>query len=450
MSVEAFVISGLVHEGSLKKAFQASVQNSDFVVYEEEWQWMLTQSEQKRPINWRRFQKAFPEFEKVRSDERLQDLIDELKLESAFMQLTSALEQAADELTPENAIEQAEFLREILSQVLRVHSTSSDILLSSDYKEHLAAIKQLQILRENGIPPGIPTGIRTLDAHWGGLQAGRMVLILGRPGDAKSFLQSKLLVEGFLEGRRMGMFSPEMNENEHRARIATLLSADKRVQEEIGITKAFRNRALMDGYGFNFKTYKRLWKWIETQPGAMILFTQRWRRGKMTPGYIESKIDDMGLEAVFVDPIYKLSPSERMYRANSWERIQVITDELQTMAESQNIPVVVSNQAHRQMGNKGDAPTKDNSYGSDNPVMEADHVLGVKHIADERKLILRCTKNRFGEPFRVELKFVPNIGIMEDVSFKEPGYYNGHEDGMEDHVKEAVQELEKEMKHDPR
>jgi hypothetical protein len=40
------------------------------------------------------------------------------------------------------------------------------------------------------------------------------------------------------------------------------------------------------------------------------------------------------------------------------------------------------------MGNKGDAPHKDQSFGSDAPVHEADHVVGVKYFSDERKLIL--------------------------------------------------------------
>ncbi len=450
MSVEAFVISGLVEEGNLKKAFQASVTNQDFVVYEEEWQWLLTQMEQKRPINWRRFQKAFPDFERVSADERLQDLIEDLKLESAYMALSSGLEQAAEELTPENPIITAEFLREVIADVLRVNSHSSDILLTTDFKEHLSRIKALQAMRENGIPPGIPTGIRTLDNHWGGLQAGRLIVVLGRPGDAKSFFQSKLFIEGFLDGRRMGMFSPEMNEDEHRARIATLLTADKRVQEAIGITKAFRNRALMDGQGFNYKTYRRFWKWVEQQPGEMVLFTRKFRRSKMTPAYIESKIDDLGLECVIVDPLYKLNPNERSSRMGHWERLTMITDELQQMAESHNIPVIASNQAHRQMGNRGDAPTKDTSFGSDAPAQEADHLIGVKHVSDEKRLVLRCTKNRFGADFRVDLKFIPNIGIMEDVSKHNMNYYNGHEDGGTERVKDAVRELEKEMGHDAR
>jgi hypothetical protein len=217
------------------------------------------------------------------------------------------------------------------------------------------------------------------------------------------------------------------------------------------MTKAFRNRALLDGQGFNYKTYRRFWQWVGEQPGAMVLFTQKFRRQKMTPGYIESKIDDLGLECIFVDPLYKLNPSERMSsRVGHWEKLTTITDELQALAEGQNIPVIAANQAHRQQGNKGDAPGKDTSFGTDAPVQEADHVVGVKHMSDEKKLILRCTKNRFGQDFRVELKFIPNIGIMEDVSYRDPHYYNGHEDGMEDKVKRAVDELEKEMKHDAR
>ncbi len=449
MSIEAFCISSMVEEGSLKKAFEASIQGTDFAMYEEEWSWLLEQTEQKRPINWRRFQKTFPDFEKLVPDERLQDLLQELKSESAFMSLSSALEQVQEDLSPENALEKAELLREVVAEVMRIHTQSSDVILSSDFKEHLQSIKNLQLLRENGIPPGIPTGIETLDNHWGGMQAGRVILVLGRPGDGKSFIQAKWFAEGFLDGRRMGMFSPEMNEHEHRARIATLLSAHPRVQEELGLTKAFRNRALLDGQGFNYKTYKRFWEWVNEQPGAMILFTQKFRRQKMTPAYIQSKVDDLGLESVFVDPLYKLLPSQRG-RYSGWEKLGVITDELCDIAEMQNIPVIISNQAHRQQGNKGDAPTKDNSFGADAPVQEADHVIGVKHIHDERKLILRCTKNRHGEDFRVDVKFLPNIGLIQDVSANNRNYYNGNEDGSDDKVKKAVEELEKEMQYDKR
>lgn len=440
MSVESYVVAACVEESSPKKALQAGITTTDFSLYEDEFSWLLQQMESKRPINWRRFQEAFPDFERVISNERLQDLCDELKREAGFNTLISALDQVADALSPDTVIEQAEFLREITGDVLRNHSAINDVMLS-DSKAYLKRVKELGLLRENGIPPGIPTGIRTLDAHWGGLQNGRAILVLGRPGDAKSMLQAAFCVHSFLDGRRAGLFSPEMNEDEHRARIATLLSAIPEVQEELGLRKAFRNRALMDGTGFNYKTYKRFWEWFDAQNGEIILFNRAHRRQKMSPAYIDSKVSDYGLELVVADPIYKMKSGVKGLKG--WEELQAITDMLVDMGEIHNIPVVMSNQAQRQQGNKGDAPHKDNSFNGDAPVQEADHVIGVKNVPEEHRLILRCTKNRFGQDFRVDCKFVPNIGILQDVSYEDFNFYNGHEDGSDGELEKRIEEMEK-------
>lgn len=447
MSVEAHVIAAIVQEGSVKKAFQAGISREHFQMYEEEWDWIIQQAERKRVINWRRFQQEFSDFEKVILDERLQDLCDELKSEATYVALESAIGQVLEELKPDNALEKIEFLHEVTTDLIRGNTPQSDVMLS-DHKAYLSEMKNLGILRENGQTPGIPTGIKTLDLHWGGMQAGRTILVLGRPGDAKSFLQAQFCCAAFLDGRRFGLFSPEMNEHEHRARVATLLSANPAVQEALGLKKAFRNRALLDGTGYNYKTLKRFWEWYEEQAGEIALFTQKHRRQKMTPAYLESKIDDYGLEGIVVDPIYKLKSGMR--RISGWEEIQQIVDQICDLAEMFNIPVVMSNQAHRQMGNRGDAPHKDNSFGGDSPVQEADHVIGVKFISEEKKLILRCTKNRHGQDFRVDVKFMPNIGLIEDVSFKDFSYYNGSEDGSESEIKERIEELEKGMGNDKR
>lgn len=450
MSVEAYVIAAIIDEGSPKKAFQAGISKTDFIMHEDEFDWIVQQMEGKRPVNWRRFQNEFPDFEKVILDERLQDLCIELKREAAFVQISSALNQVADELTPENSMDKAHFLYEVMMEVLRAHSPSSDISLS-EHKPYLKRMRELMLLRENGHTPGMPTGIASLDLHYGGLQNGRTILILGRPGDAKSMFQAKMACHAFLDNRRGAMFSPEMNEEEHRARLATLLSAVPRVQEELGLNKSFRNRALLDGRGYNYKTYKRFWEWFSEQQGDIILFNQTHRRQKMTPAYIESKIDDLGLEWIMIDPLYKMRSGVRGLKG--WEELAAITDMVCDLAESHNIPVMMSNQAGRHQGNRGDAPHKDSSFNGDAPVQEADHVIGVKNVPEELKLILRCTKNRHGQDFRVDLKFVPNIGIMDDISFKDFNYYNGNEDGSQpdnDKMKEAMSDLEKEMEHDAR
>jgi replicative DNA helicase len=440
MSVEAFVLAALIEDGNLKKAFQAGVTDEDFQLYDEEWHWLCRQAEQKKAINLRRFKQSFPEFEAIQVNERTQDLIEELKQERAFVDLQAAVEETLDALDQENAIDKAGQLRERLTEILRVHAPTSDVLIKSDWPSQMEHMKKLRTLRETGEVLGISTGFKNLDHHWGGMLPGRLTTVLGRPGDGKSFFLTKLEAEALLEGRRVGVFSPEMDRHAHTCRIHTLLSNEEGIQRDVGLRHSFRNRALMEGHGFNIKTYKKFCQYLESElKGEIILFTQKWRLTKMTPSFIESKIDDLGLEMIVIDPIYKLKSQRR--RQLKHEEIADLVDALQDMAQAFQIPVIVSNQAHRQMGNRGDAPHKDASFGSDAPAHESDHVIGVKYFEDESKVVLRCTKNRYGQNFRVDVRFRPNIGVMEDITPLRGSYFNGSEDSPED-VEAARKEIE--------
>jgi len=143
---------------------------------------------------------------------------------------------------------------------------------------------------------------------------------------------------------------------------------------------------------------------------------------------------------IVIDPIYKLkTPRKRQLKH---EEIGDLVDAVQNMSQAYQIPVVITNQAHRQMGNKGDAPHKDSSFGADSPVQEGDHVVGVKYFEDEGKLILRCSKNRYGQNFRVDVRVRPNIGVMEDITPLKGSYFNGHEEDADADVEEAKKEIE--------
>jgi replicative DNA helicase len=345
-------------------------------------------------------------------------------------------------LTAENAIFKAAELREVLGQVLKIHAPHSDVLVKDDWKGHLKRLQELAIISQNGDIAGIPTGLPHLDHHWGGLQGEASYVVLGRPGDAKSMTLVKMAVTGAWNGHRMGFFSPEMTEHQHRCRIYTMLSAIPEIQKACGLRAAFRNRALREGHGFNMKTYKRFLEYIEEEMvGEIVILTQKYRREKMSASYIESRVEDLGLEAIFVDPIYKLRPPR--HRGNKWEELAEITDSLVDIAHGFNIPVVMSNQANRALvGKRGDAPDKDSSFGSDAPVQEADTVIGVKHYSEERLMKFSCTKNRHGEPFKFSARFLPNIGVMDDVTPLTGDYYNGYDP---EKVQEISDEVRKEL-----
>jgi len=419
MSVETSVITGLSSEGSLKKALQAGLTHDDFEICDEEFAWMVERSESKMPITPIFFKRKFPEFDFQIVDEPLVDLIDELKKERAYIQISSAIDEllgGEDPLDQDNALDKASGFIEVIEQVRKMSGHHSYVLIKAGWEAHYQKMKSLAALRSNGDIPGIPTGLEHLDHHWGGLQGETAYLYLGRPGDAKSFSLAQLVIEAAWAGYRAVMFSPEMSEYQHTCRFHTLLSGKKEVQEACGLSEAFPNRALREGRGFNMKTYRRFCQWLDSElPGEMVLFTQKYRREKMTVGYIRSILKDVDADLVIIDPVYKLRPPR--YRGTRWEELGEITDGLVDLAHEFNVPVVLSNQANRAMvGAKDDAPSMNSSFGSDTPVQEADTVVGVRHFDSERKLKLKCTKNRYGERFMFEARFLPNYGVLQDIT----------------------------------
>jgi replicative DNA helicase len=440
LSVESFVISALVEEGSPKVAFQAGLSESDFEICDEEFAWLVRQAERRRPISPRIFKKKFPEFDFIVPSERLLDLVDELKQERAFVTLNSAVDDVLADIDHENASDKIVQLREILSEAIKTYSPVSDVLLKGEWRSHLEEQKQLEIIRGIGDLPGLKTGIDHIDHHWGGLQKATTHVVLGRPGDAKSFLLAKFATEAMKQGANVGWFSPEMVERVHRCRFSTLLSADPEIQKACGLKGAFRNRALKDGYGYNIKTYKRFLEYVEEEvPGEICIFTQKYRRQKMTPGYIESRVEDLGLDLVIVDPIYKLKSPRR--RQLKHEELGDIVDALQDVSMGFNIPVVMSNQANRALvGTRGEPPTKDSSFGSDAPAQEGDVVIGVRHFSEERLMKLNCSKNRHGETFKFEIAFWPNVGKMDDVTPIKGDYWNGYDPEKAAELREAMKE----------
>jgi replicative DNA helicase len=444
MSVESFVIAALSTEGTLKKALEENLTPDDFEIYDEEFAWMLDRVETKQPIGPRHLKRKFPEFELIESEDSLADLISELKRERAYVAISSAIDEilgGEEPLDQDNAFAKATDLIEILDQIQRRSGVHSSVLIKGGWEAHYSRMKNLALLRDNGDIPGIPTGLEHLDHHWGGLQGETAYLYLGRPGDAKSFSVAQLAVECAWHGYRAVVFSPEMSEHQHYARFHTLLSAKKEVQGALGLKEAFRNRALKDGRGFNMKQYRRFLQWIDTELlGEIILFTQKYRREKMTVGYIRSQAQSTGADLVIIDPVYKLKPPR--YRGTRWEELGEITDSLIDMAHELNIPVVLSNQANRAyVGGKDEAPGANSSFGSDTPVQEADAVIGVRHFSDDRILKFNCSKNRYGERFRFTAKFLPNFGILEDVTPINDEYARGFDP-------EKAQKLADELEND--
>lgn len=416
MSVEALVLSGLVEAGTLKPAFQVGISKDDFQIYEDEFEWIENRFERKKPISRRAFCERFPDFEYFVPKEKIDDLLEELKSERAYSAVASLIDSASQDLLPENAIETAEHMREVLADVLKMFSPYSDISVK-DHARFYEHVRQSRMLAKNGHTMGTPFLIPSLDYHWDGLNPGRLYAILGRPGEGKSYTIAYIGWVCIKLGIFAGIFSPEMNEFEHTFRMHTLASYDPEVRKACDLKQSFRNRDLMRGTGFDLKAYKRFCEYFDSLPGECHLFTRKYRKNKMTSQYVASRVEDLGLHGVIADPISKISAGLKRNDNAVWESYDKV-HAFQELIEEYNIWGIATNWATRQPGkSRADkAPDLDESFGSDALAQESDHVMGLKHDEDDNTLTMQCSKSRFGKKrFRVSIDFHPNTGHWEEI-----------------------------------
>lgn len=417
MTVEPLVLAAIIEDGSLKEAYREGVGRNNFEVFEEEYDWIEKRYERKKPINKRVFLQRFPDFDFFVPSEDLKALIDELKNEGAFSKVNAMVESISQTLTTENAIDIAEHCREILTDVLRTHQKHSDISLK-DFRDYYEGIRQHRIAIRAGEPHvlGMPTSIPSIDFNWDGLIPGRLIGVLSRPGHAKSFFVAWLAWQAIKNGWRIGLFSPEMSRDEHIARVHTLASAEKEIQEACGLTESFRNNDLNRKTGFDLKAYKRFMEYFESLPGNCYLFTKQYRISAMTIPYVATRIEDLGLQGVMADPLSKLATLKNR-ESPVWEMRDKV-DAFQELAEEHNLWAIATNWSRRDaIGKKDEPPGEGSSYGSDALEQEADHVITLRYNEDDHELQMRCTKSRFSaKAFRVNLTFRPNTGTFREES----------------------------------
>lgn len=287
ISVEPLVISSLVEQGTLKPAFQRGIEEVDFDFYADEFKWLARRQETKKPISRRAFTQQFPDFEYVVSKDSLNELLDELKNEKAYSKLAALLQSASETLQVQNAVDIASHMRDVLADVVKLYAPHSDVSLKNFNQEYYNRVRDRQRLSRAGKTVGMTTGVPTLDFHWDGLVAGRFIALLGRPGSGKSLVLAKICWEAIKNGYNIGMFSPEMSEDEHLARIHTLASAEPWVQEQANLKGPFLNRDIMRGT-LDIKRYKRFLDFFESLPGEARLFTKKFMKARMTAMYIET------------------------------------------------------------------------------------------------------------------------------------------------------------------
>lgn len=227
--------------------------------------------------------------------------------------------------------------------------------------------KILQLDRNNVIK----TGFKELDDKLIGWNKGEeLIILMGRPGQGKSFLGLKFSLAAAIQKYRVGIYSGEMSEEQVQKRLIMLNK---------------QGRTMTDAESINDMRAKDL---------KLTLLTQKELQGRATVKDLESMILKDELDFLFVDQLSLMDDyHSRVYDTRT--RFANISADLFSLSIKYSIPIVLAVQSNRDGGLQKDAPQLENIAESDVVGQNATRVIGMRREANITTM--NISKNRYGD-----------------------------------------------------
>lgn len=354
-------------------------------------------------------QTRYPDIElhKVR-DRDLPIIVSEIQKRKTFMDFLNVLDDASRIGGPDDIdVMLATVQGELNKLSLRGGKASMVDLFGKEAQERMLAD---QMKRRRGSIMGLPTGFNRLDALTGGLQRGRLVVTMARPGIGKSWLNILFVASAVQHGAKVGLYPLEMTLEEVALRLYTVFSC-----KLYGADKAIRNLDLANGRVSKNKIAKLFGLLEDKYAGQLFVADIGSMNDSYTVERVEAEQELYKFDMLWIDYITLMkSPVMGKGGGEDHTTIKALSNGMKQCAIRQNCVVGVSSQVSRQaITGKALIPRLEHiSYG-DALGQDADHVISM----NKRNLNLyyALVKNRHGpESGNVRCKFAVDMGSIEE------------------------------------
>lgn len=354
-------------------------------------------------------QTRYPDIDlhKVR-DRDLPIIVSEIHQRKKFMDFLTVLDDASRIGGPDDIdLMVATVQGELNKLALRGGKSSMIDLFGKEAQKRMLADQKK---RRNGSVMGLPTGFNRLDAMIGGMQRGRLIVTMARPGIGKSWVNLLLAASAVQHGGKVGLYPLEMTLEEVALRLYTVFSC-----KLMGPSKALRNLDLANGRVSKAKIVRLLNLLEDKYDGQMFVADI----GAMTDAYtverVEAEQEMYHFDLLWVDYITLMkSPIVGKGGGEDHTTIKALSNGLKQISVRQNCVVGASSQVSRMaISGKALIPRLEHiSYG-DALGQDADHVISM----NKRNLNLyyALIKNRHGpESGNIRCKFAVDMGSIEE------------------------------------
>lgn len=349
----------------------------------------------------------FPGFELLNILESDQYLVDKIREEHLYDALVPILTQAAEDMQTDSSIAVSNILPKLEKLIQQTKFVGGVDLTKGAYDRFNWA---MDIAEKAGDLLGVPTGFELLDDVLGGMLPGEeLIVIVGRPGQGKSWTLDKMMASAWKNGQSVLLYSGEMSEMQVGSRIDTLLSN----VSINSITKGVWNDKELQKY----EDHIELMQGSET---PLVVVTPMMIGGRnMTPALLDSMIQKYKPKVVGID---QLSLMNESVPSREQKRIQYanITMDLYKLSAKYGIPIVLNVQAGRAAKDgTNDTIQLEHIAESDAVGQNASRVITMQR--DEANGILRLSvvKNRYGEDNKtIEYMWDVTTGTYTLIGFK--------------------------------
>lgn len=182
----------------------------------------------------------------------------------------------------------------------------------------------------------ITTGFKKLDEKNGGFYNGQMIVIGARPSVGKSAVMGQMAIKIAKAGKKVGIISLEMNNNEIAARIGSL-------ETDIEFWKIFRTIA------HDQELHEKFYNYISKNTINLQIFLSD--KTKVNINDIRAKATKLktskGCDCLMIDYLQLIESSQENRNYNREQEVAKMSRGLKLLAQELNIPVIVLCQLNR-------------------------------------------------------------------------------------------------------
>ena len=399
---EVSLINAICEDKEIARALNSGIDDLFGDVYRPVWEWIKSYYASWKTVpSVEVLQGEFPEFEKLKSFGTVGHHINQLQEKYTERKVKELIIKASKAMGDTPSISIAQKMLTELTKINRAAATSRDLDIT-DIDDALVHYEQVKIKSdEMGGMPGISTGFQSIDsAYPTGMAPGHLIVVIGWPARAKTWVTSKIAVNAWKNGFKPMIVSMEMSPEGMRDRIYGMIG-----EGEFSVSAFSRGDIVLDDLNSSFRPkFKDKHGFVlVSQDGVM----------EMTPNMIQSKIDQHQPDLVFLDYHQLFTDNDRSTGAT--ERNMNIGRQFKGLARSNNIPIIDITAATAKPGaDLSNPPLLSDVAWSKSIEYDADLAVSIHRQNDSNIIQVDGVKNRWGPMFNFFIDADLDKGIWEE------------------------------------